>query len=36
MDIHYIKMRYFPKPYERSSGNVKVELDLFNFGTKLI
>ena len=26
--------QYFPKPYERYSGNVKVELDLSNYGTK--
>ena len=26
--------RYFPKPWERSDGNVKVELDLSNYATK--
>ena len=35
IDIYYMKMsQYFPKPCERSSGNVKVELDLSNFATK--
>ena len=27
-------MKYFSKPYDRSSGNIKVELDLFNYATK--
>ena len=26
--------RYFPKPWERSDGNVKVELGLSNYATK--
>ena len=26
--------QYFPKPYERSSGNVKVILDLSNYATR--
>ena len=26
--------QYFPKPYEHSGGNVKVELDLCNYSTK--
>ena len=29
-----ILYQYFPKPYERSGGNLKVELDLFNYATK--
>ena len=27
--------QYFPKLYEHSSGNVKVELDLVNYATKI-
>ena len=30
----YKMSQYFPKSYECSSGNVKVELDLCNFPTK--
>ena len=26
--------QYFPKPYECSGGNIKVELDLSNYVTK--
>ena len=26
--------QYFPKPYERSDGNIKVEWDLSNYVTK--
>ena len=26
--------QYFPQPYEHSSGNMKVELDLYNYATK--
>ena len=26
--------QYCPKPYERSDGNIKVELDLSNYATK--
>ena len=26
--------QYFPEPYEPSGGNVKVELDLYNYATK--
>ena len=26
--------QYFPEPYRRSGGNVKVELDLFNYAIK--
>ena len=26
--------KYFPKPYKHFGGNVKVELDLFNYATK--
>ena len=26
--------QHFPKPYESSGGNVKVELDLFKYATK--
>ena len=29
-----ILYQYFPKPYEHSGGNLKVELDLFNYATK--
>ena len=27
--------QYFPKPYKPFRGNVKVELDLFSYATKL-
>lgn len=27
-------IQYFPEPYERSTGNVKTELDLSNYATK--
>ena len=27
--------QYFPEPYERSTGNVRVELDLINYVTKV-
>ena len=27
--------QYFPKPYKSFRGNVKVELDLSNYATKL-
>ena len=30
----YKMCRYFPKPYKSFAGNVKAELDLFNYGTK--
>ena len=26
--------QYFPEPYQLSGGNVKVELDLYNYATK--
>ena len=29
-----ILYQYFPKPYEHSGGNLKVELDLFNYAIK--
>ena len=32
--ILYKKSQYFPKPYDRFGGNVKVELDLSNYGTQ--
>ena len=31
----YHKMSYYP-PYKRSSNNIKVELDLTNYATKMI
>ena len=30
----YKMSQYFPKPHNRFSGNVKVELDLSNYATK--
>ena len=30
----YEMSQYFPKPYNGFGGNVKVELDLFNYATK--
>ena len=30
----YYKMRYYP-PYKSSSNNIKVELDLTNYATKI-
>ena len=34
MNISYKMGPCFPKPYERSGGNIKVELDLSNYTTK--
>ena len=30
----YKMSQYYPKPFDRSSGNVKVELDLSSYATK--
>ena len=32
----YKAIQYFPKPYERSDINIKVELDLSSYATKEI
>ena len=32
--MSYKMSQYFPKPLERSDGNLKVELDLSNYATK--
>ena len=30
----YNKIRYYPEPYSRSTSQIKVELDVSNYGTK--